>query len=208
MTPMRKLVLALCLSRVAHAQEPSDIPRAALVALVPSPVGVRETRKYERYVIHGSSAEALASQMQALGPHGSDEIAPALTRSDRRASLEYRSDWHGCRISDVTVTLDVTIILPVWDIPRDASPRLRAEWDRFLGALERHELGHRAIALAGAQQLVQSLERLRAKSCDALHTAAEYASRDEAAATRAAQIAYDDSTSHGLKQGTSLENVR
>ena len=176
--------------------------------LLLSLAGVRETLKYERYVIHGSSTQVLAAQMQALGPHDSDEIAPALTRSDRRVSLEYRNDGQGCRISDVTVALDVTIILPVWDIPHDASPALRAEWDRFLGALERHELGHRAIALDGAQRLAQTLERMRGRSCTDLRTAAEYASRDEAAATRAAQVAYDDSTSHGIKQGTSLGNVR
>jgi predicted secreted Zn-dependent protease len=205
---MRTLIVLLCLSRAVSAQEPSDIPRAALVALVPAPVGVRETRRYERYVIHGASTDALAAQMQALGPHDADEIAPAITRSDRKASLVYRNDGSGCRISDVTVALDVTIILPVWEIPRDASPALRAEWERFLGALERHELGHRAIALEGAEQLAQALERIHGRSCDQLHTAAEYASRDEAAATRAAQIAYDDSTSHGIKQGTALSNVR
>lgn len=205
---MRKVFVAILITGAAHAQEPSDIPRAALVALVPSPSGVRETRKYERYVIHGGSVEQLAAQMQALGPHDADEIAPALTRSDRRVSLEFRGDARGCRISDVTVALDVTIILPVWDVPRDASAALRAEWDRFLGALERHELGHRAIALAGAQKLDQTLERIHGHSCDELHAAAEYASRDEAAATRDAQIAYDKSTDHGIKQGTSLENVR
>ena len=205
---MRTLIVLLCLSRAVSAQEPSDIPRAALVALVPSPVGVRETRRYERYVIHGGSSDALLAQMEALGPHDADEIAPAVTRSDRRASLVYRSDGSGCRISDVTVALDVTIILPVWDIPRDASPALRAEWERFLGALERHELGHRAIALAGAEDLAQALERIHGRSCDQLHTAAEYASRDEAAATRTRQIAYDDSTSHGIKQGTALSSVR
>lgn len=205
---MRTLLLVLCVSGAAYAQEPSDIPRAALVALVASPTGVHETRKYERYVIHGATIQALAAQMQSLGPHGNDEIAPALTRSDRRASLQYRSDGRGCRISDVTVALDVTIILPVWDIPHDASAALRAEWDRFLGALERHEVGHRAIALGGAQRLGQTLERLRGRSCDDVRTAAEYASRDEAAATRVAQIAYDDSTSHGIKQGTAFGNVR
>src|SRR5262249_26512954 len=135
-------------------------------------------------------------------------IAPALTRSDRKVSLEYRSDGRGCRISDVTVALDVTIILPEWDIPRNASPALRAEWDRFLSALERHELGHRAIALDGARKLGQALQSIRGRTCDQLHTAAEYASRDEAAATRDKQIAYDDSTSHGIKQGTTLTNVR
>jgi len=205
---MRSLLLLVCLTGTTYAQEPSDIPRAALVALVPSPRGVRETRKYERYVVHGATVQALAAQMQALGPHDADEIAPALTRSDRRASLEFRGDSRGCRISDVTVALDVTIILPVWDIPRDASAALRAEWDRFLGALERHELGHRAIALAGAQRLDQTLARLRGRTCDDVKTAAGYASRDEAAATRTAQVAYDDSTAHGIKQGTSLGNVR
>jgi predicted secreted Zn-dependent protease len=205
---MRSLLLVLCLAGSVHAQEPSDIPRTALVALVPSPAGVRETRKYERYVIHGASVQELAAQMRALGPHGTDEIAPALTRSDRRASLDFRGDARECRISGVTVALDVTIILPVWDIPRDASAALRAEWDRFLGALERHELGHRAIALTGAQRLQQTLSRLRGRTCDDVKTAAEYASRDEAAATRGAQNAYDDSTSHGIKQGTSFGNVR
>jgi predicted secreted Zn-dependent protease len=203
------LVVALHLAVIAGAQEPSDIPRAALIALIPAPAGVRETRRYERYVIRGATTEALAAQMEALGPqHGTDEIAPALTRSERGASLTYQSDSRGCRISGVTVTLGVTIILPVWDIPRGASPAMRAEWDRFLGALERHELGHRAIALAGARKLAEALSGLRGRSCDALHTAAEYASRDEAAATRAEQIAYDDSTHHGLTQGTALANVR
>jgi predicted secreted Zn-dependent protease len=205
---MRLAICALYLAATAAAQEPSDIPRAALVALVPTPTGVHETRTYERYVIHGASTEALAEQMESLGPHGADEIAPALTRSAQQASLSYVSDARACRISDVRVTLAVTIILPVWDIPREASPALRAEWDRFLGALERHELGHRAIALAGAQRLSDALARLRGRSCDALHTAAEYASRDQAAATRALQIAYDDSTRHGLNQGTALANVR
>ncbi len=207
---MRLTICTLCLAATAAAQEPPDIPRAALVALVPTPTGVHETRKYERYVIHGASTEALAAQMDALGPHSADEIAPALTRSDQEASLSYVSDGDGraCRISDVRVTLAVTIILPVWDIQRAASPALRAEWDRFLGALERHELGHRAIALAGAERLSEALTRLRGRSCDALHTAAEYASRDQAAATRAEQTAYDDSTRHGLNQGTALANVR
>ena len=205
---MRTLSLLLCIGGIVHAQEPTDIPRAALVALVPSPTGVRETRKYERYVIHGASVGELTEEMRTLGPHDEDEIAPALTRSDRRASLDFRGDSRGCRISDVTVALDVTIILPVWDIPHDASAALRAEWDRFLGALVRHELGHRAIALGGAQRLGQTLARLRGRTCDEVRTAAQYASRDEAAATRAAQSAYDDSTSHGIKQGTSFGNVR
>jgi predicted secreted Zn-dependent protease len=203
------LVVAFHLAVFAGAQEPSDIPRAALVTLVPAPAGVRETRKYERYVVHGATTEALTAQMEALGPQrGSDEIVPALTRSERGASLTYQSSGRECRISGVTVTLNVTIILPVWDIPRGASPALRAEWDRFLGALERHELGHRAIALGGAERLADALDHLHGRSCDALHTAAEYASRDEAAATRAQQIAYDDSTHHGLTQGTALANVR
>jgi predicted secreted Zn-dependent protease len=205
---MRTLIFLLCLSGAVSAQEPSDIPRAALVALVPSPVGVHETRRYERYVIHGGSSDSLLAQMEAHGPHDADEIAPAVTRSDRRATLQYQSDGSGCRISDVTVALDVTIILPIWEIPHDASPALRAEWERFLGALVRHELGHRAIALEGAEHLAQALERIHGRSCDQLHAAAEYASRDEAAATRASQIAYDDSTSHGIKQGTALSNVR
>lgn len=205
---MRITILVVCLAASLRAQEPSDIPRAALVALVPTPSGVRETRKYERYVIHGTSTEALASQMDALGPHSADEIAPALTRSEQQASLSYVSDGRQCRISDVRVTLAVTIILPVWDMPRGTSAALRAEWDRFLAALERHELGHRAIALTGAQHLYDALARIRGRTCDAVHSAAEYASRDQASQTRTEQIAYDDSTRHGLNQGTTLANVR
>jgi predicted secreted Zn-dependent protease len=187
---MRTLIVAVSLATMARAQS------------------VRVTDRYERYVIHGASTEALVAQMEALGPHEGDDAAPALTRSDRRASMTYQGDGHGCRTSDVTVTLDVTIILPVWDIPRDASTVLRREWDRFLGALERHEQGHRAIAVAGARKLADALRLLNGRSCSALHTAAEYASRDVAAATRAEQIAYDDSTRHGLTQGTALANVR
>jgi predicted secreted Zn-dependent protease len=170
--------------------------------------GVHETLRYENYVIHGDNTETLAAQMRSLGPHDADEIAPALTKSDRRASMTYLSDGHTCRIKDVTVSIDVTIILPRWDVPHDASPALVAEWHRFALALERHELGHRAIAVAGAKQLADALNQLHGRSCDAVHTAAEYASRDEAAQTRAAQIAYDDSTRHGLAQGTAFANVR
>jgi predicted secreted Zn-dependent protease len=170
--------------------------------------GVHETLHYAHYVIHGDNTETLAEQMRSLGPKNADEIAPAVTKSDRRASMTYLSDGHVCRIKDVTVSVDVTIILPRWDIPRDASPALVAEWGRFSEALERHEQGHRAIAIAGAKKLADALNQLHGRTCDAVHTAAEYASRDEAAETRAAQIAYDDSTRHGLAQGTAFANVR
>jgi predicted secreted Zn-dependent protease len=92
-------------------------------------------------------------------------------------------------------------------VPSTASPALVAEWRRFEAALGTHELGHRDIAVRGAQQLVDAVRKLRGSTCEAVHRAAEYAARDVSDVTRTQQLSYDNLTNHGLSQGTLLRAV-
>ena len=92
----------------------------------------------------------------------------------------------------LTVTLELEIELPRW-VGRDTAPAAeRAEWDRFLAALSRHEDGHVEIAARGAQRMHDRIAGARAARADAIY-------QDETQKTQDESDRYDTRTAHGQR---------
>ncbi len=109
-----------------------------------------------------------------------------------------------CTLRDVRVTLSVTMTLPRWNPPADASARLVAAWRDYLDHVKLHEAGHRAIAEQYAHRLLTTLTGLRAASCDAVWDEASRTAARVNAEGQARNRAYDVETKNGQTQGVVL----
>ena len=98
--------------------------------------------------------------------------------------------------ADLTVNLEV--LVPVWAKRSEASDPVRAEWDRWSSALMTHEMGHHQLA---TQYLDNFEQTLIDKPKDEAWEAFEQVKRD----LQQASDDYDDSTNHGISQGTTLD---
>jgi predicted secreted Zn-dependent protease len=145
-----------------------------------------------------------------INEHGPGERTPrhaALTRWTIAPRYQLRGNGSECRPSAAFVELTVTLELPRLDDPGGARAADRAEWDRFIRHLTRHEHGHVVRAAWGASALADSLRRLRAPTCAAAGRAAGAAYREVVAQCVAAQRAYDSRTRHGARQGVNLPSA-
>jgi hypothetical protein len=109
----------------------------------------------------------------------------------------YTYQQEGGTITSVDVTCELAIEMPVWSDYSSASAEDRAEWDRFLAALEIHEQGH--------IQLVQA--HLDGAESWFLNQPAESAStlwQDGLARLQAESDGYDADTGHGVYYGCSI----
>jgi predicted secreted Zn-dependent protease len=171
---------------------------------LPIPPGFTEETIFVYYTITGSTAAELRAQMERLGPGGAGA-------SHYDAASEWHFNWahrsrpgpYGCAIDSVGVRATITMTMPKWDPPPDASPALRERWHVFLAALLVHEEGHRQIAISHGQQMVQALQALPpAPTCAALKAAVDATAKQILDRASRADAEYDRRTRHGLEQGT------
>lgn len=181
---------------------------ALLAALAAAPafaneVDVRERVEY--YAVRGRTAEALLSEMSAKGP-------PAPFEPGRRyfASAEHMFGWtyeyapgaSGCAITEFDVSVDIAYTYPRWDNRAEGSGKLNAYWDRFLGRLEVHELGHGDIARETGVNIARALQALAPQAtCKELVSAINETAKSVTKAGDMKQRAYDRETGHGKTQG-------
>ena len=129
------------------------------------------------------------------------------------AYADWRTTWHfgwldsgaSCDVTGGEVALRVRITYPEWRPPTGANPGVVRRWGRFMDDLTIHELGHVTIALQGADAIDELLDGgITAATC------AEVGRAADAAATRLhdrferVNRRYDESTDHGVAQGTGL----
>ncbi|MDH3733526.1 MAG: DUF922 domain-containing Zn-dependent protease [Gemmatimonadota bacterium] len=155
------------------------------------------------YHVSGFTYGDIYRDMQRNGP-GTDEIGVRLGMHTSEWRWSYRftsAPGERCRLSEATVLLKSTIVLPEWTNVSTAPPEIATGWRPFLQALTRHEEGHRSRAKAQGVFLWQTLLGLAADDCDALQTIVDEMAERVIAEGRAAQVAYDRDTGHGLTQG-------
>lgn len=117
----------------------------------------------------------------------------AISRWSMRWSL--RGSAAGtCDLDSVVITFAATVTMPRLTSPVMLSPALKADWDRYVAALERHEAGHVRYAYDHRDDVRAAI---RAGSC------ATVAAAGKAAIARIAEhdVAYDRETQHGRTQG-------
>jgi predicted secreted Zn-dependent protease len=110
-----------------------------------------------------------------------------------------------CRMSAFGTTATITITLPRWVAPTNATDLLKTEWDRYIKALGQHEYGHAQFALAAAGEIHKRVKEAgEDANCESLKqringlcesTVQKYKGMDET---------YDQRTEHGATQGARL----
>ena len=186
-----------------------DWTAAALAAsLATAPVadpGLRITEDRAEYVVDATNRSALRRQMrEALARHvDGGGVGRSLQTLTSRYELEPFDG--GCRLKDLVVSLDVTIVLPRWSPAGDYPNGLEQDWQAMRDALERHELGHRDIAVQTARGLLKELRALPAQAdCPSLETRARKLFFRAQLRHSIRDGAYERRTRNGAAQGVKL----
>ena len=163
--------------------------------------GVAASVDYEYYGVKGNTNYELASSMEKNGPNG--YWAYTVWRVDWKYPFSQGSG--GYTTGPVEVKVAVTITLPKWDPPADASPELVKKWDSLVSALRTHEEGHRDIGVAAGQRIVKALEALPpSPSREALEQSADQVASGMIEDGQSQDASYDASTGHGESQGATF----
>ncbi|MBM97351.1 MAG: hypothetical protein CMI09_16050 [Oceanospirillaceae bacterium] len=107
------------------------------------------------YAVHAANAVDLSLALKntnRLREGGMIEVA--LTTSRLSAQMSAKGHESGCRIDRVHITADVNIRMPTL---QTSSPFLQAQWDYYYPHLLEHEMQHRAITLATAEQMEREI---------------------------------------------------
>lgn len=171
--------------------------------VLPAEAAVDINDQVERYGIEGSTPADLRREMNAKGPRVSDgRRYDGHTRWHVSWRYHYSSTRGSCAIASVTTSVKVTITLPQWGNESRGDNAMRAQWSRYLAALELHEQGHRRHGVDAATDVDLAIAALPpAGNCDALGANAnalgmrilqKYQQRDRD---------YDRDTRHGATQG-------
>jgi len=182
----------------------------ALTAIVGSTDPALEySERRETYAVQGATRKELHAALRHAHAADRDDDEPdgSVARTAQELSMRFELEpvEGGCRLKDLVVTLDVTIHLPEW-VP-EVAPRggLLEDWGRMRDALERHEEGHRDIALDSARHLLASLRELgRQSDCQALRREAHKAFFRAQLRHSVRDGAYEHRTRHGVAQGAVL----
>jgi predicted secreted Zn-dependent protease len=112
------------------------------------------------YVVTGSTMREIMESM--------DQARPAKIAAPMMGCTEWRMMWRfavvpstgGCRCASFSTRLVITNTLPRWTPPTNATPELKAAWQRLFWNLAQHEGGHSEIALAALAEVHRRVKEL------------------------------------------------
>ncbi|HIF20829.1 MAG TPA: DUF922 domain-containing protein [Gemmatimonadetes bacterium] len=153
--------------------------------------GLQITALEERYPV---AEERLADVIDALnhmrleGERG--PLSQGLTVYEVVPRWRYQPASGSCSVITAEVRVEITVKLPMWPGFAKASGDDRFRWRAILEGIREHEYEHRDVTILSAEELLDDLFGLRARTCGALNRAAEGATAlaDEALRSRHAEI--------------------
>ncbi len=176
---------------------------ALYVCVLPAQAAVDVSDQVERYAIEGSTPSDLRREMNAKGPRGADgRRFDGYTRWHVSWRYRYHNTGGGCAIASVNTSVKVTITLPQWRNDNRSDSTTRAQWSRYLAALELHEQGHRRHGVDAGSEVDQAIAAMPpAGSCDALGANANALGMSILRKYNQLDLDYDRDTRHGATQG-------
>ena len=176
---------------------------AAALALAGSAQAVPVVRSStQTYAVVGANEREVSAALERapLSPDGRRRVG--YTQADVHWEFRYRESGGKCRVVSVVVTLTSIVTLPEWQPPYGAPRALRNSWDRFLGALTKHEQGHTDIGYAAAQHIEDALWRAPTpKTCKGYDDALGKIANKIFDQAEIDQKDYDARTDHGAADG-------
>lgn len=156
----------------------------------------------ETYKIYGATANELRQQMNENGIYDHGGRFDANTSWYVKWDFHYQDSSVGCSLSDITVSVDITMHLPEWADKQDANDPLQEQWVRYLTLLRMHERGHRDNGIKAARDIDYMLNNLPSMpSCSTLESEANSKAYSILKEYNAADLSYDSETDHGKNQG-------
>ena len=171
-------------------------PSAGVSSSGGSGAGSLGAARVEYYDVSGATIDELRGRMRS-GPEG--------WAGDTNTHVSYHFTTQptaaGCRIGDVTVTLEAVVKLPRW-ANRDAAPAsAQGEWDRLIARLTDHEGGHVRIGQSAADAVERAVrDTVPGGSCQDVAARAKGRADAILALLPQQQQDYDVRTNHGRDQ--------
>lgn len=165
---------------------------------------VRENLRYQPYSVSWLPTQSLLQALDAASPIRHDG---AIYHGFTQWQIDWRFHWWqapngACRITSVTTTLDIVILLPQLQqaVARDSSA-----FSAYVSALHQHEQGHADTGRLAAKAIDQAIAALpQQASCAELDAAANQTGHRLIAAFRQRDTQYDLATKYGRTQGAYL----
>jgi predicted secreted Zn-dependent protease len=166
---------------------------------------ISESLTYSDYAVSANNSRSLARALNNTSPIRHDG-------QTFHAYTTWRVNWHyrwaieangNCRIIEVSTGLNTTIQLPRLV---GGSDILRERFQRYLTALNQHELGHHEIGRKAAREVDRQLQAMPAMSdCQRLSSAANKLAYRIVNRLKDEERTYDLVTVHGRLQGARLD---
>jgi predicted secreted Zn-dependent protease len=197
------ILLVACSTGLGYKSSP--LPTETQIETISAAAGEEVSIIIDRlyYQIEGASSDDLRAQMDQLGRNDEDGLHwDGYTEWYITWAYPFSVTDGDCTLGPVEVIVDVTIVLPQWDAPADASPELVRKWENFIKTLELHEEGHKEIAIEAGHEICQLLNGFTSySSCDELEQAADAAAQEILDRYLQREVVYDQETEHGITQG-------
>lgn len=181
----------------------------ALPAQAASPhEAVRLEASEAYYALPDSTLSGVIERLNRTRLRGAGgQMSQGLTEYHIQPSWRPAGAGGRCRVSDLTLTVQVRITLPSWPGGARRPADEQASWRTIEDAIRTHEYRHRDLTVHAAQSLAHNLEQLRTRGCRALEQAfaGEVALADERLEEAHAQLDRDTPArlSVGRKEGGS-----
>lgn len=156
--------ISLALALLALGAAPALVTQQANARTI-----VHKSIRY--FSIGGKTAADLDRQLETKGPHTNTTGSrhPGATKIKFGGTMDYIQQGGRCKIGDIKVRVNITIILPKWTNRHRANSELALIWDTLSSDIKRHEERHAEIAVQHARDLDRHLKALpSAKSCQIL----------------------------------------
>jgi predicted secreted Zn-dependent protease len=156
------------------------------------------------YRVTGATLPEIHDSLRGARPW-KDNARDGLTEWSIRWDFRTVVSAESCRLASFTTATTITITLPRWVAPTNASMDATHAWQRYIGALGKHEAGHGQIAVAAASELQRRFSAVSAEaSCDVLQRKISHIGNATINEFRKRDDAYDERTEHGAKDGAFL----
>ena len=165
-------------------------------------------RDVQYYDIRGRTPNELRKAMDAQGPMN----PVGKKRFDARTdwTLQWTYKWDGklakqaglYRLSEWTVDVKSTVILPRWVQLDEANPLEQRRWQVYSARLKLHENGHAKLAERAGDAVNRAFANIKVyPSSKKLKEAVRLKAQEILKLHRAMELEYDQKTDHGKKQG-------
>jgi predicted secreted Zn-dependent protease len=180
---------------------------AVALMLLPLAVVAQNTVQWTTnyYYVTGATVGEIHQSFSRNRPWKEKSTLDGLTEWRVQWRYQFTFSAGECRISSFSTATTITLTVPRWIRPTNASLETITNWVRYITALERHEATHAQHGLAAAAEQQRRIPQLASDAnCAALKKRIDDLAQQIMDDYRRRDREYDERTEHGAKEGAVL----